>query len=94
MTEKYNTAAIFIYNTTDIKERVTAFRCKDLPYFLLNVERIKQDYTKILLDSKMFDKVKIYTTFYSSCGSKHKQCITLYKGIDNVVNYSVEDLDS
>ena len=42
----------------------------------------------------MFDKVKIYTTFYSSCGSKHKQCITLYKGIDNAINYSVEDLDS
>lgn len=93
MTTRYNTATVFIYNTTGGNERTQTFRCKDLHYFLSNIKFIRDDYTQLLLNSKFYDKVEIYITFYDSFNNKYKQCITLYKMICGAVNSYITDLE-
>lgn len=93
MTNRYNTATIFIYNITGEKERAAAFKSKDLHYFLSNVEFTKRDYSSLLLNSKFYNKVEIYITFYDSFNNKYKQCITLYKMMCGAVNYFIKDLE-
>jgi len=93
MTNRYNTATIFIYNLQGVKERVQTFRCKDLHYFFLNIKFVRDDYSQLLLNSKFYDKVEIYITFYDSFNNKYKQCITLYKMMSGVVNYYIKNLE-
>ena len=93
MTTRYNTATVFIYNLQGEKERAAAFRSKDLHYFFANIKFIRDDYTQLLLNSKFYDKVEIYATFYDSFNNKYKQCMTLYKMICGVVNYYIKDLE-
>ena len=93
MTNRYNTASVFIYNLQGEKERVQTFRYKDLHYFFANIKFIRDDYTQLLLNSKFYDKVEIYVTFYDSFNNKYKQCMTLYKMICGAVNYYIKDLE-
>ena len=93
MTTRYNTATAFIYNLQGEKERAAAFRSKDLHYFFANIERMRQDYSPVLFNSKVYDKVEIYITFYDSFNNKYKQCITLYKMRCGAVNSYIKDLE-
>lgn len=93
MTTRYNTATVFIYNLQGEKEKAAAFRSKDLNYFFANIDRLKQYYSTVLFNSKVYDRVEIYITFYDSFNNKYKQCITLYKMICGAVNYYIKDLE-